>query len=145
VLAAPIREPLLHLADGMSVMGVQEICDEKWGWMAVGIVVAASRVLSRLRAPTHSQSPRMSGAPACLGYPAEMKEPTLRCRLHAGPLLEEQEVGHSLLLFVNVGINTLYTYASEKLATRRSPQKRRSLRRTCSSKGDSRRSSPHAS
>ena len=26
--AAPIREPLSHLAEGMSVMGVREICDD---------------------------------------------------------------------------------------------------------------------
>jgi len=34
VPAAPIREPLLHLADGVSVMGVREICDEKMGKIA---------------------------------------------------------------------------------------------------------------
>jgi hypothetical protein len=36
VACCPIREPLLHLADGVSVMGVREICDEKMGWMVGG-------------------------------------------------------------------------------------------------------------
>jgi hypothetical protein len=82
--AAPIREPWLHLVEGMSVMGVREICDD-----------------------CGSQRPRPSGAWTGHPSPASKYNPTMEAAWNPRSR-KARDLGHPAMWFVCMLSRTLW-------------------------------------